>query len=203
MLQDLTKVKNKFCSFFLMIYKGDISGKVLSEIKDSFSCRCVNDLFDRHIFHLADRKTVSLCELSFDSRLHCLVNLVFLFFPKKMVDNLTIINTVIFDVRSLIVPCIVCSDHLLCSIDIADMQFCNQKESAAKILCHSCQPEFSFVPAISERNGKSVFFSEKFCHIEGQVLFFFVIVTVVRSQDFVSNFSAIQFCLKKSKSADV
>ena len=203
MLQNLTKVKNKFCSFFLMICKGDISCKVLSKIKDSFACRCVDDLFDRHIFHLADRKAVSLCELSFGSRLHCLINPVFFFFPKEMIDDLTVINAVFFDVRALIVPCIVCSDHLLCPIGIADVQFCDQKESAAKILCHSCQPEFSFVPAISERNGKSVFFSEKFCHIEGQVLFFFVIVTVVRSQDFVANFSAIQFCLKKSKSADV
>ena len=116
MLQDLTEVKNKFCSFFLVIYKGDISGKVLSKIKDSFSCRCVNDLFDRHIFHLADRKAVSLCKFSFDCCFHCLVNLVFFFFPQKMVDDLAIINTVIFDVRTLIVPCIVCSDHLLCSI---------------------------------------------------------------------------------------
>ena len=119
-----------------------------------------------------------------------------------MVNDLAVINSIIFHIRTNIVPGFICSDHLNFAIFIDQPKFCDQFKGITKIITLTVQSEFSLIPAISQRYGQLVFccflhfcmvinIFNIFCNIKCKVLFFIVIIAVIRSQNFFSDFFSV------------
>ena len=119
-----------------------------------------------------------------------------------MVDDLAVINSIVFHTRANIVPGFICSDHLDFPIFIDQTKLRDQLKGITKIIALAVQSKFSFVPAISQRYSQLVFccflhfcmvidIFDIFHDIKCKILFFIVIIAVIRSQNFLPDFFSI------------
>ena len=190
-LKNLSKIQYDFRSLWLIGYKRNIAGKVLSKVKHCLPDRCVDHFFHSQLLHLLNRKAVTLHQCSLSLCEHCILQFIFLILPEQVVLDLSIINVTRFCIGAFVFPCLIGSDHLSRSILTGQVDFRDHLETAAEIFFLAAQSETSLIPSISKFYLNLIFPFDLICNIKGQVLDLVMIITVIRSQHFFTDFSSI------------
>ena len=108
-----------------------------------------------------------------------------------MVDDLSIVDSIIFHIRTNVLPCLVSSDHLNLSVLIYKTNLCDQFKFISEIIALVIQSELTFEPAISQRYAKLVLLFHIFCDVKSKVLLFIMIIAVIWCKNFIADLFSI------------
>ena len=190
-LQDLPEIQNDFRPLRKKRSKRDITRIILSKVKHGFTGRCSDHLFDRHVFFFDNRQAVPgnrpSFRLSQDRSFVRIVNT----FIKQLVDDFAVINTAAFNIRALIQPVRIRSDHSFRPVTIGKSYFCQKHEFTSEIVFRMTQAEFSFIPPVSQRYFDQIIFPDLIGNIIGLILNLRMIVAVIRCQYLAADLTAV------------
>ena len=145
LLQNLGTFQCDFCSFWEIRVKLHKTGKILPEIQHRLPCRSLDDFLHFQFFHSQHRKAQTIHQVALFQILRALVLLralqyrcwfprIFLPLPEQFIENLTVIDSRVFDQRPLVLPAFVCADYFFGTILVFDMQLRDRRHAVSIII---------------------------------------------------------------------